>query len=358
MELNNVDAPPQFTDPQSNRTCVLLGVPAHDVADSFLMPGDLKVRIVTVRLLTFDECLVIRRFGPDGRKAIAGLFARDGTHHVSSIRAPPRESIDLALRELKQNTLNPGPPNPTETVITPNGDKVVFEYFRVGPRPTEDIVWDADKIRKRLIELQVNALAQLKAAAAAGIGMAAAPQAVGQLGTLPAIDERTPKPELEVKALFQAFAKPTAVSSAMSRFDTRLRQMVMGPAPANPQGLAKHVVSALATHTQLAGWKHVQDYIIDPKAYLEKINAARNSDLPRGETVADPYRAIDVLTVTGERLVQRMLQRMEWLLDLQTRAQEEFDPDFFLAVRMISSFFIFVFFCQQLLICDLWACRC
>jgi hypothetical protein len=38
----------------------------------------------------------------------------------------------------------------------------------------------------------------------------------------------------------------------------------------NPaQGLAKHISNSLATQTQLAGWQHVQEYVVDPKGMRE-----------------------------------------------------------------------------------------
>jgi len=159
MELNNVEAPPAFTDPHSNRTCALLGVSSPDVPESFVMPGpgQPKVKIVTVRLLSFDECLVVRRFGASGRKALAELFARDGTHHVSSIRTPSRDSIDLALRELKTHALVPEVPL-TAAVV---GDhRVVVEFTRTA-RPKDNVIWEVTSIRKRISDLQHAACDQL-----------------------------------------------------------------------------------------------------------------------------------------------------------------------------------------------------
>lgn len=391
MELNNVDAPPPFTDRMSNRTCVLLGVESPDVPDSFTMPGNLKVRIVTVKLLTFEECLLIRRFGPAGRKALADSFARERSHHVSTIRHN-RESINGVMQHLKTPTMTPAasehPPTPQMGV----------EFFRNGPCATESIAWDPEKVRKRLADLQqlqaaprpnlqpvaavppVDAKAggppvaavppstggrnlaemargiiarplassafSLATAFAAALKSPAAPGPASPASSASASAAAAPparllggSSELDVNALFSSFARPTPVSSAMCRFDTRLRELVLGPAggsgasaspitTAGTLSMAKHVMSVLATHTQLAGWKHVQDYIINPKAYLEEIKAPRKN----GPTL-DPSRAIDVLQTTGNTLVRRLLLRLQWLLDLHTRAREEFDPDFFLAVR-------------------------
>jgi hypothetical protein len=114
MELNNVEAPPQYIDPATNRSCVLLGLQSPTVPDSFFMPGGLRVRLITVRLLTFDECVIIRRFGASGRRAIAELFARDGTYHVSTARALPQNvpnplSLFSREAEVRANAAAPVP---------------------------------------------------------------------------------------------------------------------------------------------------------------------------------------------------------------------------------------------------------
>jgi serine/threonine protein kinase len=354
MELNNVDAPPMFTDPHTNRTCVLLGIPSPDVAESFLMPGNLKVRIVTVRLLTFEECIVIRRFGAAGRKAICELFARDGTHHISSIKQPPRPPLDMDIREIKTNVLGS-----TEALLLTGGGRVVVEAVRAAPKPSEDTVWDAEKVHKRFVELEVKAGGPAKApvaTASASMATAAIPTltaggavAMGavvsmpamQLGALPPIDERAGRCELDVKATFPQFARSTTISSAMSRFDMRIRQII-GCANHPAQALAKHVNNMLSTQTQLAGWKHVQDYIVDPKAYLDRIKPVRTSEqVARMHAITqqeqEQPRAIDILQSTAERLLRRLMMRLEWLLDLQTRAKEEFDPDLFLQVMNMDS---------------------
>lgn len=346
MELNNVEAPAMFTDQNTNRTCALLGILSPDLMESFDMPGNAKVRIVTVRLLTFEECIVIRRFGAAGRKAIADLFARDGTHHVSSIRQSARPPLDMDIREIKTNPLGS-----TEAMLLTGagaaasaaGGRIIVTGEPTAPKPTESIIWDDDKVSRRLRELQ--AIGRSHAAASSLPAVPAVPVApytaalpghtetkkvpAGIISALPNIDERVGRCELDVKALFPQFAKPTPVSNAMARFDIRMRQIIGSPGhPA--QALAKHVQNALSMQTQLAGWKHVQDFIMDPKAYADGLKGLRSLEpVPR---VTPAVGAIDTLLGTSERLVRRVCMRLEWLLDLQTRAKEEFDPDLFLHV--------------------------
>jgi serine/threonine protein kinase len=337
MELNNTEAPQMFTDPSTNRTCALLGIPSPDVIENFMMPGNSKVLIVTVRLLTFEECIVIRRFGAAGRKAIADLFARDGTHHVSSIRQPPRPPLDMDIREIKTNPLGA-----TEAMLmtgrgpaaAASGGRIVVVGEPTARKPSESVLWDDDKVRRRLIDLQRTVLGQATGATNALPPLGGAAAAVltpppPQLIALPDIDERTARCALDVKAVFPQFAKPTAVSNAMARFDMRMRQII-GSSAHPSQALAKHIQNALSTQTQLAGWKHVQDFIIDPKAYSEGLSGITSLEpVPR---VAPPTGPIDTMLGTSERLVRRLLLRLEWLLDLQTRVREEFDPDLFLHV--------------------------
>lgn len=439
MELNNVDAPPLYVDPQTNRACVLLGITTDGLPDHFQMPGGLKVRLITVRLLTHEECLVVRRFGSPGRRAIAELFTRNMTHHVSSARAPIgltpititiqaadgktifipsiREApvglgyggltttgsspLDAKQRESRVERmarglypgygygygydsdpqekepviiLNAGFPfgnpaaaaaaqgsQPGAGAIIPGGgaDRVPALPVQgpgTGPGgraliPPRSETWHLDTLKRRLLDLMANVQAQsmggssaagaitgaMEATAAMALGPNAVPaQFVGVLGptlnsALPALDSRFFEPAITPHAIFPKFQPPSAFANAMASFDARVK-IIAATAGHPAQPYAKHVVITLATQTQLAGWLHVQEYIVDPKAYADKLRALRGEATTPQALRGHPVRAIDHLQVTGRILLTQLMHRVDWVLDLLARNKLAFDPDFCLHV--------------------------
>jgi hypothetical protein len=69
----------------SNNTAgVLLGIPSPDFGSDFLLPGG-SVRVVTAKLLWPSELDYAASEGKAGREGLAQRFAKDGTHHRSSM---------------------------------------------------------------------------------------------------------------------------------------------------------------------------------------------------------------------------------------------------------------------------------
>jgi len=256
----------------------LLGIPAGDLPDSLFMP--LRVRLVTVRLLTFEECLVVRRFAATGRKALANLFQQDMSRHISTTRHVPIGPNALGgirgeMKEVanthpvltgptKQPTAPPAPPLPqglVNSIILPPGPIVSLP-------PAELVEWDADRLRERLVELKVpipiaNRPAAIDSTVAAKLGPPVS-IVIPVLRLLPPYDEKSYEPSVSPAVFFREFAKPNLLSQAMGMLDMRLRFLSAAPPPASwaavsaAVGLAKHMVNTLHTQTQIAGWVHFE----------------------------------------------------------------------------------------------------
>ena len=70
---------------ENGRAGVLLGVPAPDYEAHFELPGG-KVTLVTAKLLWPSELEYAASEGAGGRAELAKRFAKDGTHHLSSLK--------------------------------------------------------------------------------------------------------------------------------------------------------------------------------------------------------------------------------------------------------------------------------
>jgi hypothetical protein len=63
MELNNIRLPAEFLDPGTGRCAVILGIKPPGLPSFFMPTPNLKVLLVTVRLVTFEMCKIILEFG-------------------------------------------------------------------------------------------------------------------------------------------------------------------------------------------------------------------------------------------------------------------------------------------------------
>ena len=100
VELAGQNLPNKYLDPETGRCCVLLS-PSIDqkVARGFNVDTPYKngiktqsVMFVTARLLTFEQCLLIRKDGADARKKLMDEFVRDKTFSISFV--PPTKSLE------------------------------------------------------------------------------------------------------------------------------------------------------------------------------------------------------------------------------------------------------------------------
>lgn len=255
------------------------------------MPGGLRVRLVTVRLLTFEECLVVRRFAAAGRTALAHQFAQDHSRHISTNRhfaAPPppihmHSGIGGAAGRPHVARGEPGGDakggDNADAFVTPRAPgrglaagRPASEPTGVVPQPVagpsnppagapptpapplpagplnspslppgplakltvETVSWDADRLRDKLVELKVPIPVANRPAAIDATTVPAGPLTsvfLPVLRLLPPYDEKAYQPDVSPAVLFPAFAKPALLSQAMCMLDMRLRVLSAAPVP-------------------------------------------------------------------------------------------------------------------------------
>jgi len=112
--------------------------------------------------------------------------------------------------------------------------------------------------------------------------------------------------------------------------------------------LAINVYNAVSTQSQLHGWQHVNDYISDPVAYLErtKVITRTNPNDEDDELGYDavghtrgpaPAGSVRGLQQRGRELSRRMMKRVEWLAEKYAKAGKPFDPAFCVKVLTADS---------------------
>jgi hypothetical protein len=99
--------------------------------------------------------------------------------------------------------------------------------------------------------------------------------------------------------------------------------------------VAKHLLNFFSAVSQLPGWQHVQNYIHNPQLYIERTKSAQKGDevaAPAFNRTLIAEGSMDDLQLKGQKLIRRICQRMDWLLDLQRKANKSFDPEFYVKV--------------------------
>lgn len=345
IELNTVVAPPHYVDPNSNRTCVLLGIKAHDrpgysVPESIAMPDGRKVKLVTVRLLSYEEMLVARRFGNRGRTSLEKLFHREGTYHISSLRARP---LPAAL--VPAPAPAPVPVPPPVAVPAPAPPPAPGPLPALPLHVSEEDKKMADEFSYMTSEMFFVRLKKLL-------------EKNGGLNPNVTIDGKDPEsiahrksiaqlyppkvpyaPPVTATPLFDEFLSPSPLRNALNLFDRYLKVMASTPGHiAEP--FAKHFLNFFTTHSQLVGWAHVDAYIRDSRTYVEHVRQRtpfpRFASLPSLNPPGQRIRTVSDLQDTSLQLMTRFIQLVEWLLQQQQQAGEPFDPGFCLSLFSVN----------------------
>lgn len=142
---------------------------------------------------------------------------------------------------------------------------------------------------------------------------------------LPSLDDPS-YDSLPFAAIFRTFQLRSPLADAMSTFDDFVKYLLEIPGhPSKP--FAKQILDIEAAQTELAGWMHVSAYCVNPKTYADILKHLRE-----GKELTGSSHAIEKCRKVGCRLMVRLIKRVEWLLELQTKAGEPFDPNLCLHV--------------------------
>jgi len=99
---------------------------------------------------------------------------------------------------------------------------------------------------------------------------------------------------------------------------------------------AKVAMNTFSAVSQLPGWQHVQDYIIDPAGYIDRSQVLRPDDRTDRSRAAERLVRDDniaPLQEQGKQLLQQLCTRVQWLLNLRDESPTKTEPE--LAVRAI-----------------------
>lgn len=87
---------------------------------------------------------------------------------------------------------------------------------------------------------------------------------------------------------------------------------------------SKVMMNCFSAVSQLPGWQHVQDYIIDPAGYID-----RSQELPSQKLMPRLIRDDNIapLQAQGKQLLTQLVTRVAWLLQLRDASGVEKQPD-------------------------------
>lgn len=313
IAFENVDFPDQYVCPNTNRTQALLGMKADDISNYSVpehinIPQRRKVKLVTVRLLTYEEGWQINAFGNQAHKALEEYFRKEGSYHVSTIRGPDAPADPPGFVP-KLILAGPAIGEPA-SYISEEDRKMVAAYPFV---PFDTAVTRLTELLERNNELHRN---------------------FDTRGFDPkqSIARMSPRQSMYRSPLtrfrFNVLAPATPLRYALNIFERYLRAFAASPA-SETQDFAKQCTNYLWTQTRLDGWFQFEAYNRDPKDYHEHNKTG---------TPFEPYYTLAVGTPGQRRftvrdlqetcsvLTGRFIQLVEWISGLQHHAGEPFDP--------------------------------
>lgn len=131
-------------------------------------------------------------------------------------------------------------------------------------------------------------------------------------------------------------------SDALAGITAAIRQILSAKSTSSERlkTAAQTIYGALGTQSQLYGWQHVSEYIRNPQLYIERTktaqrggssaNATAQPVAPLPVTARGPselHEHIDTLQETGHAVVKRLVQRLEWLLNIFARENVPVDAE-------------------------------
>lgn len=148
---------------------------------------------------------------------------------------------------------------------------------------------------------------------------------------LPSLDKRS-YPDLPFDPFVERFmhSEESALASALQDIERNARDMAVNTN--HPlSDIAKHFLNYLSATSQLPGWQHVQNFIHNPQLYIERIKSAENGSDALINCMNN-QGPIDEIQKTALSVLRKLYRRVDWVLELQTKASKSFDAEFYLKV--------------------------
>jgi hypothetical protein len=153
---------------------------------------------------------------------------------------------------------------------------------------------------------------------------------------LPSLESKPFNTDFPLESTVERFVNPeeSTLAQAMCAIEGVARSMATDSKTPHSD-VAKHLLNCFSAVGQLPGWQHVQNYIHNPQLYIERTKSAQKGDEIAAAAMSRTMIAegsIDDLQLKGQKLIRRLCQRMDWLLDLQRKANKAFDAEFYVKV--------------------------
>lgn len=154
---------------------------------------------------------------------------------------------------------------------------------------------------------------------------------------VPLLDSKTYQPNFPIEAAVGRFYRPdeSPLAPAMMAIEGVARAASLDPKhPANNP--TKHFLSFMVLSSQLLAWQHAQRFLENPLTYAETSKTllyGYKAPSASGSAGAPAtVRSMDDLQESGRRLLQKLCQRVDWLLELQRNSHRKFDGELALKV--------------------------
>lgn len=144
---------------------------------------------------------------------------------------------------------------------------------------------------------------------------------------LQSLDKILYHPDFPLDPQVQRFVTPeeSRLSFAMCEIEDKARAWSSDSKIANDYSeMARKLLTYFSAISQLLGYQHVESYCQNPQRYTDKIKD-NASPITNVGVVSDLQREAQIL-------ILRLCQRVDWLLDLEQKANKPFDPEFHLQV--------------------------
>lgn len=131
---------------------------------------------------------------------------------------------------------------------------------------------------------------------------------------LPSLEDKPFKTDIPFEQVLEKFTSLKESTLAQALFAIEGTAMITAKMPNSPLvNVARPLVDCFSAVSQLKGWLEVEKYICNEKSAV--VNASVNE-----------------LILDGQKLLRRLAQRIDWVLELQRTANKAFDPEFCLKV--------------------------
>jgi len=325
MEVEDVGLPVAFSDPNTKRSCMFLGIEPYLVPNAYRDCNGNLVNIITTRLLTLEQWRASQEFSL-GKEKLAKKFTTTKKHHISTLIAE-QAKIELA------NTYQELKPNSTWTV-NKLINNVIFSCHQHYSELSSSVIDQLKEIYPHNASVHViNYTEKLNRMRLSNL--LSGDISMIQIELIPDLNNPLDyEPPVTSGVILNSFSK-TEAAYIYSMIDIEMYKTISPHSHPNEKlkEIADRILSLLARHSHLYGWTHATECIRNPKLYLQKCNANTQLELPNPLPPRGPLNLIEkvnLLTEMANTLVIQYIYKVDFLFTIFRRENKQFHPSFIL----------------------------